>query len=102
MDERPASLAATIEEAATALGRAARRELRHAVSRLILGLFAMVLALAITIGCAVAGVMRLGDALARFCGRWFGDQALGDAVIGLTLLAVSLLIVLSAWLWTRR
>jgi hypothetical protein len=65
--------------------------MRRAVFGVVLGLLSIVLLLVVALGFAVAGVMRLGDALGRLGGRWLGDQALGDMTVGVVLLAVPLL-----------
>jgi hypothetical protein len=86
----PSPLTLSIEEAVSAVGRALRREMRRTLIGLVLGLLTGVLLLVVSLGFAVAGILRLGDALARLCGHWFGNQELADVVVGLTLLALPL------------
>ncbi len=93
MEERPSPapsspvpLASAIDEAVTALGQAVRREVRRAILGMVVGLVTIVLLLVVALGFVVTGVMRLGDALGRLCGSWFGDQVLGDVTVGLALL----------------
>jgi hypothetical protein len=97
-EERPAPsqtppaapLASVIEDVVHALWRSLRQELRRTLLGVVAGLMGIILLLVAGLGFAVAGVMRLGDALGRLCGQWFGNQALGDVVVGLVLLAVPL------------
>ncbi len=90
VDEQPVPLATTIEAAVTALGAAVRRELRRLIMDLVTGVLSLVLLLVVALGLIVAGVIRLGDALGQACGQWFGNQALGDATVGIVLLAIPL------------
>jgi hypothetical protein len=101
MDERPAPLANAVDDAVMALGRAVRRELRRIILGLVTGVVTAVLLLVVALGFVVAGVTRLGDALARACGQWFGNPLLGDATVGLALLAVPLVGVLILRLRTK-
>lgn len=98
MSERPAPSpppsvppATTIDEAVTTLARAVRREVQRTMLAMVAGLAGILLLLVAALGCVVAGVMRLGEALGGLCGRWFGDQALGDATVGIVLLAIPLI-----------
>lgn len=96
-----APLASAVDEAVGALGRALRREVRRTLLGIALGLLSGLLLVVVALGFAVAGVMRLGDALGQLCGAWFGDQALGDLAVGVGLLAVplvgALLLRLRSW-----
>jgi len=94
VDEQPVPLATTIDAAVTALGVAVRRELRRLIMGLVTGVVSLVLLLAVALVFVVAGAMRLGDALGHACGQWFGNQALGDATVGIVLLAIPLVGVL--------
>lgn len=88
MDQPQAPLATTIDDAVTAFGRAARREVRRTMLALVASAITAVLFVVLAMGFAIAGVMRLSDALGRACGQWFGDPLLGDMAIGLVMLAV--------------
>jgi Fe2+ transport system protein B len=101
VDERPAQLGTIVDEAVTALGRAIRRELHRALLGLVTGVVTGVLLLVVALGFVVAGVTRLGDALAQACGQWFGNALLGDATVGLILLAVPLVGLVILRLRTR-
>lgn len=102
MDEPHGTLGAMIEDAIGTVGRAVRREVRRTMLALVAGLAGVVLLVGVGLAVAVVGVVRLGDALGRACGQWFGDQVLADATVGLALLAVPVVGVLWLRFWSRR
>ena len=99
MDQSHGPLTAMIDDAVGTVGRAVRREVRHTMLALIAGLAGVVLLVGVGLAVAIIGVIRLGDALGRACGQWFGDQVLADVTVGLVLLAVPVAGVL--WLRLR-
>ncbi len=99
MDEPHGPLTAMIDDAVGTVGRAVRRELRRTMLALVAGLAGVVLLVGVGLTAVIVGVVRLGDALGRVCGQWFGNQVLADVTVGLALLAVPLVGVL--WLRLR-
>jgi hypothetical protein len=99
MGEPDGSFTAMIDDAVGAIGRAVRREVRRTMLALVAGLAGLVLVVGVGLTAAIVGLVRLGDALGRVCGQWFGDQVLADVAVGVLLLAVPLLGVL--WLRLR-
>jgi hypothetical protein len=80
----------TFEALVTKLGSALRKEIRRTLLGFVIGLASIVLLFVASVGCVVAGMIRLGDALGRVCGVWLGDPSLGDVMAGLFLLTVPL------------
>jgi hypothetical protein len=82
------------------------RMLRLELRRLLLGLFAQVITVILLLSSAivfiVVGIIRLGDALGRACGQWFGDVLMGDIVAGLAFLGLPLVGLLLLRLHARR
>jgi len=97
MDQRQIPLATTLDDAVTAFGRAARREVRRTLLALVTGAITAVLLVVIALGFAIAGVRHLSAALGQACGQWFGNPVLGDAVVGIVMLAVPVI----GLLWLR-
>lgn len=72
------------------LGQMLAHEARCTVNSLLWRAAAMIFWMAAGLALMVAGVLRLGEALGRLCGRWLSDPALGDALAGVVMIAVSL------------
>ena len=77
----------------------AMREMRAAVSGVLVRAALVVFVLLTGVILMVAGVFRLADAVALACGRLVGDPAGGLALGGLVLIALPLLVL---WLLARR
>lgn len=92
VEERPAPApppsGTPIADKIDAVVRAFHREVRRLATRLFVWVATMLILLVVALAMVVTGIIRLGDALARLCGQWFGDQALADMTVGLVLLAV--------------
>lgn len=77
-----------------ALGSAVRKEIRRTLLGFVISVVSVLLVLVASLGCVVGGMLRLGDALGRYCGTWFGDPSVGDVIAGLILLSVPLIVLL--------
>ena len=102
MEQRDVPLGTVITDAVTALARALRLELRRTMLGLFASLITLVLLMSSAIVFIVVGVTRLGDALGRVCGRWFGDAVVGDIVASLVFLAIPVVGILLLRLRARR
>ena len=92
-DPEPSPLS-VIHAAITEVGSTIRREVVRLVLAWMAAVAAVAIVLTIGISLAIAGVVRLSQALAHLCGRWLGQPDAGDALAGLLLVALPLVAVL--------